>query len=436
MRMAELIEKKRDGGELTREELAFLVQGVTEGTIPDYQTAAWLMAVYFRGLTPAETAALTLEMADSGDRADLSAIRGVKVDKHSTGGVGDKTTFIAGPIAAACGVKIAKMSGRGLGHTGGTADKLESIPGFRTAIPRQEFFDIVNRTGMALVGNTGNLCPADKKLYALRDVTGTVESTGLIASSVMSKKIAAGADAILLDVKVGAGAFMKTLADARTLAREMVEIGNRAGRRTVALLTEMEEPLGRCVGNALEVREACEILRNDPGRDPRLTALCLELAAQMVLLAGLAGTLDEARAQAAEALSSGRAMERFRATVAAQGGDVSCLGQPEKLALSPVRWEVPAPAGGFVTALNAELCGQAAVDLGAGRETKESAVDPGAGMVLNKKRGDPVEAGEPLAALYGGTEEQCRRAAERFLSGVGIGEAPPAETPLILERIE
>ena len=434
--MTELIERKRDGGALTGEEIAFLVRGAADGTLPDYQLAAWLMAVYFQGLSLEETAALTLAMADSGDRVDLSAIPGVKVDKHSTGGVGDKTTLIAGPIAAARGVQIAKMSGRGLGHTGGTVDKLESVPGFRSAIPREELVAIVAQTGMALAGNTGNLCPADKRLYALRDVTGTVESRGLIAASVMSKKLAAGADAILLDVKVGAGAFMKTQEDAYALAQEMVEIGRRAGRRTAALLTGMDQPLGRQVGNALEVREACEVLRNSPGRDPRLTRLCLELAARMIWLAGLADGMDAARAQAVEALASGQAFTCFLRTVQAQGGDVSFLRQPEKLPLAPVRREVLSPAGGFLTGLDAQACGLAALDLGAGRETKDSPIDPGAGIVLRKAVGDPVAAGEPLALLYGGTEARCRQAAERFLSGVSVGPEPPPPTPLILAAIE
>ena len=305
MRMYDIIHKKREGGELTQEELAFFVQGYTAGEIPDYQASALMMAVFFRGMTRRETAALTLEMARSGDTVDLSSIPGIKVDKHSTGGVGDKTSLILGPIAAACGAKIAKMSGRGLGHTGGTVDKLESIPGLRTDIPRDEFFEIVNRTGLSIIGQSGNLCPADKKLYALRDVTATVESLPLIASSIMSKKIAAGADAILLDVKVGSGAFMKTLEDSRALAQEMVRIGAGVGRKTVALITDMDMPLGRNIGNALEVMESCEVLQG--GGDKRLRSLCMELAANMIYLAEQAPTMEEAREKAAQAVASGTA---------------------------------------------------------------------------------------------------------------------------------
>ena len=344
MRMYDIIHKKREGGELSGEEIRFFVQGFTRGEIPDYQASALMMAIFFQGMTRRETGDLTMEMAHSGDMVDLSSIPGVKVDKHSTGGVGDKTSLILGPIAAACGVKIAKMSGRGLGHTGGTVDKLESIPGFRTAIPREEFFQIVRETGLSIIGQSGNLCPADKKLYALRDVTATVESLPLIASSIMSKKIAAGADAILLDVKVGSGAFMKTREDSRALAREMVRIGAQVGRRTVALITDMDMPLGRCVGNALEVQEACQVLS---GRgDPRLRELCLELSANMVYLGGQASTLEEARGLASQAVASGKALEKFRDMVEAQGGDGSYILDPETFSLSPVVVEVPAPETG------------------------------------------------------------------------------------------
>ncbi len=434
MRMYDIIHKKREGGELTEKELAFFVRGFTKGEIPDYQAAAFLMAVYFRGMTRQETACLTLEMAASGDRVDLSPIAGVKVDKHSTGGVGDKTTLICAPIAAACGVKIAKMSGRGLGHTGGTVDKLESIPGFRTDLPREEFFDVVNRTGMALIGQSGNLCPADKKLYALRDVTATVENLSLIASSIMSKKIAAGADAILLDVKTGAGAFMKTLEDSRALAEEMVRIGQSVGRKTVALITDMDMPLGRNIGNALEVMEACEVLG---GRgEARLSALCLELAANMIYLAKQADTLEQARQMAAQAVSSGRALEKLCETAEAQGGDASYLRDTGKFRLSPMRREVKAPADGYLTKLNAEACGLAAVELGAGRETKESDIDLGAGLVLLKNKGDQVEAGETVALLYSAEESRLRQGEERLLDALEIGPVPPKPGPLILERIE
>ena len=433
MRMYDIIHKKREGGELTGEELRFFVQGFARGEIPDYQASALLMAIFFRGMTRRETGELTLEMARSGDTVDLSSLPGVKVDKHSTGGVGDKTSLIIGPIAAACGVTIAKMSGRGLGHTGGTVDKLESIPGLRTDIPRQEFFDIVKRTGLSIIGQSGNLCPADKKLYALRDVTATVESLPLIASSIMSKKIAAGADAILLDVKVGSGAFMKTLEDSRALAQEMVRIGTQVGRRTVALITDMDMPLGRHIGNALEVQEAVEVLSG--GGDSRLGDLCLELSANMIYLGQRAETMEEARAKAAEAVSAGRALQKLEQMVEAQGGDPSYIAHPEKFSLSPVCVEIAAPQTGYITRLDAEGCGLAAVELGAGRETKESSIDFGAGIVLLQNKGDRVEQGQPIARLYAQSESLCRRGKERFLVSLEVGELAPKRGPMIVERI-
>ena len=433
MRMYDIIHKKREGGELTGEELRFFVQGFTRGEIPDYQASALLMAIFFRGMTRRETGDLTLEMARSGDTVDLSSLPGVKVDKHSTGGVGDKTSLIIGPIAAACGVTIAKMSGRGLGHTGGTVDKLESIPGLRTDIPRQEFFDIVKRTGLSIIGQSGNLCPADKKLYALRDVTATVESLPLIASSIMSKKIAAGADAILLDVKVGSGAFMKTLEDSRALAQEMVRIGTQVGRRTVALITDMDMPLGRHIGNALEVQEAVEVLSG--GGDSRLGDLCLELSANMIYLGQRAETMEEARAKAAEAVSAGRALQKLAEMVEAQGGDPSYIAHPEKFTISPACVELSAPQTGYITRLDAEGCGLAAVELGAGRETKESFIDFGAGIVLLQNKGDRVEQGQPIARLYAQSEALCRRGKERFLASLEVGELAPKRGPMIVERI-
>lgn len=434
MRAYDIIHKKREGGELTEQELHFFVERFVKGEIPDYQASALLMAIFFQGMTRRETAALTMEMARSGDMVDLSAIPGVKVDKHSTGGVGDKTTVICAPIAAACGVKIAKMSGRGLGHTGGTVDKLESIPGFRTELPREEFFDIVNRTGLALIGQSGNLCPADKKLYALRDVTATVESLPLIASSIMSKKIAAGADAILLDVKMGSGAFLKTREGARQLAKEMVRIGQSVGRKTVALLTDMDMPLGRNIGNALEIAEACDVLQSRGDR--RLSDLCLELAANMVLLGRQAETLTEARQKAAEAVSSGRAFRKFCEMVEAQGGDSSCLRDTGKLPLSPAVRNVTAQSSGWIAAINAEECGLAAVELGAGRETKESAVDFGAGIVLHRSKGEFVKEGEPIATLYADSDGRCRRGEERLRAALTFAQDPPQAAPLILDRIE
>ena len=433
MRMYDIIHKKREGGQLTREELRFFVLGFTRGEIPDYQASALLMAIFFRGMTRRETGDLTLEMAGSGDRVDLSALPGVKVDKHSTGGVGDKTSLIIGPIAAACGVTIAKMSGRGLGHTGGTVDKLESIPGLRTDIPRQEFFDIVKRTGLSIIGQSGNLCPADKKLYALRDVTATVESLPLIASSIMSKKIAAGADAILLDVKVGSGAFMKTLEDSRALAREMVRIGSQVGRQTVALITDMDMPLGRKIGNALEVQEAVEVLSGKG--DHRLRSLCLELSANMVYLGRQAETMEEARAKAVEAVRSGGALEKLRRMVEAQGGDPSYITNPEKFTISPACVEIAAPQGGYITRLDAEGCGLAAVELGAGRETKESSIDFGAGIILLKNKGDRVEKGQPIARLYAQSKALCRRGEERFFQALEVGPQAPQTGPMILDRV-
>lgn len=435
MRMYDIIHKKREGGCLTEDETAFFIRGYTEGRIPDYQVSALMMAIYFQGMTKEETGALTMEMARSGDMADLSSIPGIKVDKHSTGGVGDKTSLIAAPIAAACGVSIAKMSGRGLGHTGGTVDKLESIPGFTTAIPREKFLEIVRKSGISIIGQSGNLCPADKKLYALRDVTATVESLPLIASSIMSKKIAAGADAILLDVKVGSGAFMKTYEDSRQLAKEMVRIGSSINRKTVALITDMDMPLGRHIGNTLEVIEACDVLHGKG--DNRLASLCLEIAANMVYLGEKAKTIEEARKMAEAAVADGRAFSKLEEMVEAQGGDSGFLkGQAAYQTLSPVCVEVKMPGDGYITGLNAEECGIAAVELGAGRETKESEIDFGAGIVLLKNKGDYGKAGECIARMYAQSEEKCKKGQERFLGALSIGENKPETGPLILERIE
>ncbi len=433
MRMYDIIHKKREGGALSPEEIRWFVSGVTEGSIPDYQISALMMAVYFQGMTREETVSLTLEMARSGDMADLSSIPGVKADKHSTGGVGDKTSLIAGPMAAACGVKLAKMSGRGLGHTGGTVDKLESIPGVKMDIPRERFFDIVRETGIAIVGQSGSLCPADKKLYALRDVTATVESLPLIAASIMSKKLASGADAILLDVKTGSGAFMKTQEEARRLAQLMVDTGNGAGRRTAALITDMDMPLGRYIGNALEVREAVEALSG--GGDRRLGALCQELAGGMALLAGLAENREEALNQVRGTLADGSALRTLKSMIAAQGGDPAYLDDTSRLPLSPVCVEVPMPESGYIASLNAELCGLAAMELGAGRETKEDAIDYGAGIVLAKTKGEYGEKGEPFARLYAQTQAQCQRGQERLLAALDITKERPSMGPLILERI-
>lgn len=428
MRMYDIIVNKRDGKALSQEEIRFWIDGYTKGEIPDYQTAALLMAICLQGMTSQETAWLTMAMAASGETADLSSIPGVKVDKHSTGGVGDKTTLVVGPIAAACGVPVAKMSGRGLGHTGGTVDKLEAIPGFRTVLEPQEFLEIVKREGIALIGQTGNLAPADKKIYALRDVTGTVESIPLIAASIMSKKLAAGADAIVLDVKTGSGAFMKTMEDAIALAREMVAIGVHSGRETVALITDMDLPLGNAIGNSLEVREAIETLQGKGPQD--FTQLCLVLAANMLFVAQR-GTMEQCMEQASQALYSGTALTKFNAMVQAQGG----RPEPELLALSPCKKTVCAQRQGYITKMETRQCGIASVVLGAGRAKKEDPVDYGAGILLHVKPGDRVEAGQPLATLYAAGEHLLEQGAQLLEEAIAIGEQPRPPMPLIYARI-
>lgn len=433
MRMYDVIAKKRDGGELSREEIAFFIHGYVKGEIPDYQVSALAMAIYLRGMTTQETAWLTMEMEHSGDTVDLSSVKGVKADKHSTGGVGDKTTLVLAPIAASLGVRMAKMSGRGLGHTGGTIDKLESIPGLRTDLSRDEFLGIVRDIGLCIVAQSGNLVPADKKLYALRDVTATVESMPLIASSIMSKKLAAGADCILLDVKTGSGAFMKTLEDSRVLAKAMVDIASHAGKRAAALITEMDRPLGSAVGNALEVMEACETLQ---GRGPEdLTELCLELAAGILVMAGKAESLEQARSLAQGQIANGQAFEKFRQMVQAQGGDVTALTDYDALLAPVVRYEVRARQEGFLQSLNTEQCGIASVALGAGREKKEDAIDYSAGILLKKKPGDFVHAGDVLAEFHAASETLCRDAEEIFQNALQYGEQAPQLRPLILDRI-
>lgn len=431
MRIYDLIAKKRDGGTHTREELEAIVNGFVSGEVADYQMAAWMMAVYLRGMTNEETAELTDVMAHSGVMVDLSPIPGIKVDKHSTGGVGDKTTLIAAPMAAACGIPIAKMSGRGLGFTGGTVDKLESIPGYRTALPEEEFFDIVNEVGISLIGQSGELAVADKKIYALRDVTATVDSLPLIASSIMSKKIAAGADAILLDVKTGSGAFMKTEQDALALAQTMVDIGTGAGKRTAALITDMNQPLGRTAGNAIEVAEAVETLHGNGPVD--LTELCIHLAGNMLWLADK-GELSDCLAMAKATLADGSAFQKLRAMVQRQGGDVFYLDHPEKLPCAPA-YAVQAEQDGFVAAMQTEEIGAVAGMLGAGRERKEDKVDPAAGIRFVKKIGEPVQRGETLAFLYTNRPDQVAQASERYRDAVRISSAPPAERRLILARV-
>ncbi|WP_281891013.1 pyrimidine-nucleoside phosphorylase [Paenibacillus sp. YYML68] len=398
MRTVDLILKKRNGGELSREELRHLIEGYTSGAIPDYQMSAWAMAVYFRGMTARETAELTLAMAASGDQVDLSSIPGIKVDKHSTGGVGDTTTLIVAPLVAAAGVPVAKMSGRGLGHTGGTIDKLESIPGFGVERSKEDFLRQVREIGLAVVGQSGNMTPADKKLYGLRDVTATVESIPLIASSIMSKKLASGADRIVLDVKTGSGAFMKSLDDSVRLAEAMVAIGTEVGRETVALITSMEEPLSPSIGNALEVQEAIETLRGDGPAE--LAAVCLELAAHMVLLGERAQSIEEAKALVQGVWESGEALASFRRFIAAQGGDAAVVDRAELLPQAAYRVTVPAPEDGYVQAIDAESLGVTAMLLGAGRATKEDRIDLAVGLKLFKRIGDRVAQGEPLAELY------------------------------------
>lgn len=432
MRMYDILAKKRDGGILTDEEIQFFIDGYVSGAIPDYQASALLMAIFLKGMTPHGTAALTRSMAQSGDLVDLSSIDGIKVDKHSTGGVGDKTTLIVAPVVASLGVRVAKMSGRGLGHTGGTVDKLESIPGFRTTLDREAFFDVVRRVGVSVIGQSGNLAPADKKLYALRDVTATVNSIPLIASSIMSKKIAAGSDRILLDVKTGSGAFMKTLEDSIALAKEMVSIGEHVGRRTVALITDMDRPLGCAIGNALEVREACETLQ---GRGPAdLTEVCIELAANMLWLAEK-GELAQCRSLARQQIANGEAFAKLKEMVQAQGGDTSVLDDPSRFDRSNVCYEVLAQREGFLYAMDTERCGIASMELGAGREKKEDPIDYSAGIVLRKKVGDFVRKGEVLASFYSSEESKCRTAEQTFTQALRIQDARPEQTALIHTRV-
>ena len=401
--MVDLIEKKRDGAELSRSEIEFFVRGYTGGIIPDYQMSAMAMAVFFRDMTDRERADLTLAMAQSGAMVDLSMIRGVKVDKHSTGGVGDTTTLVLAPLVASLGVPVAKMSGRGLGHTGGTVDKLESVPGFNAEISKEAFVSLVNQQHIAVIGQTDDVAPADKKLYALRDVTATVNSIPLIASSIMSKKIAAGADAIVLDVKTGAGAFMKTLEGSRQLAAAMVRIGNDVGRKTMAVISDMSQPLGFAIGNALEVREAIDTLRGAGPRD--LEDLCMALGRQMLVLGGKTESLDHAEEMLREAIRSGAALSKFREWIASQGGDSSVVERTELLPQARYRIEVPASRTGVVENIIADKIGVAAMLLGAGRVTKESRIDLAVGIVLRKKVGDPVRESESLATIHANRED-------------------------------
>lgn len=429
MRMYDLIMKKRNGGELTEEEIRFFVNGYTRDEIPDYQVSALMMAIYFQKMTESETLALTMAMAESGEQLDLSEIRGIKVDKHSTGGVGDKTSLALAPLVAACGIPVAKMSGRGLGHTGGTIDKLESFPGFTTSLDTRQFIRNVNEIGIAIMGQTADLAPADKKLYALRDVTATVDNLSLIASSIMSKKLAAGADAIVLDVKTGSGAFMKTEEDSFALAREMVRIGRGAGRNTTAVVSDMDQPLGYAVGNALEVKEAIATLE---GRGPAdFLELCLTLGSQMLLAGGAAAQEKEAREKLERAIADGSALEKLAQFVEAQGGDREMVYHPERLKAASLVEPVAAPEDGYVSHIACDEVGICSLILGGGRETKDSPIDLAVGLILNKKVGDYVKQGEPLAFLHANDAGKARAAKERLLKAYVFRDTPPDKTPFI-----
>lgn len=429
MRMYDLIMKKRNGNVLTDEEIDFMVQGYTKGEIPDYQMSAMTMAIYFQGMNEKETLALTMSMAHSGDMLDLSDIKGIKVDKHSTGGVGDKTSLALTPMVAALGVPVAKMSGRGLGHTGGTIDKLESFNGFSTAITEEQFKSNVNSIGIAIMGQTADLAPADKKLYALRDVTATVDNMSLIASSIMSKKLAAGADAIVLDVKTGSGAFMKAEEDAFELAEEMVKIGNGAGRKTSAVISDMDQPLGFAVGNVLEVREAIDTLKGNGPED--FVELCLTLGSHMVVAAQKAKNLEEARVMLEKVIEDGSALDKMAEFIEAQGGDKDLVYHPEKLLTASIIEEVLSPIEGYIKHIECAEIGICSLILGGGRETKESEIDLSVGLVLNKKVGDFVRAGEKLAVIYANDSEKLRSAKERFLKAYSFSETPVEKKKLI-----
>ena len=432
-RFVDLIQKKKNGETLTKEEIDFMITDYVAGKIPDYQMSAMLMAIYFNGMENEELAAFTLAMRDSGDLVDLSPIEGIKVDKHSTGGVGDKTTLIVGPIVAACGVPVAKMSGRGLGFTGGTLDKLESISGFRIDLSAAEFFETVKKTGISVIGQTGNLAPADKLLYALRDVTATVDSIPLIAASVMSKKLAAGSDKIVLDVTTGSGAFMKNTRDAKKLAKHMVAIGNHAGKETVAILTGMEEPLGFAIGNNMEVKEAIEVLKGDGPEDVKEVSVAL---AGMMLSLGLENVShSQGKRMAKKVLSSGQAFEKFKEMVQAQGGDIRYVEHPEFFERDAFEGEVLAAEDGFLSGMDTEKIGVAAGLLGAGRETKDSVIDMSAGIYLEKKIGDTVKKGEPSAICYAGTKEKLNRGMAMFESSIRYSKEAPRIPKLIVDII-
>jgi pyrimidine-nucleoside phosphorylase len=431
MRAVDIIIKKRDGQELSPEEISFFIQGITDGSIPDYQASAWAMAVMLKGMNERETTDLTLAMANSGDVLDLSRVVPIAVDKHSTGGVGDKTTLVVEPTVAACGLAVGKMSGRGLGFSGGTLDKMESIPGYRTNLTPQEFLEQLSRVGLVLTGQSANLAPADGKLYALRDVTGSVPSTPLIASSIMSKKIAAGAQAIVLDVKVGVGAFMETVEAARELAHRMVAIGKLSGRQVVCLLSDMNQPLGQAVGNTLEVREAIDTLHDRGPADFR--EHCMVVASHMLVLGQKARDLIEARQMAEDALTSGKAWERFHTLVQVQGGDVDYIDHPEKLPGAAVVETIPAPRAGWLSGINARAVGELSVLLGAGREKKSDSIDHGVGILIHHKVGQRVEAGQPLFTVYAKSAADVAMVRDGLLSAHQWSDQPCEGLPLFYD---
>lgn len=432
MRMYDIIKKKRDGGTLSRDEINYFLKGYTEGEIPDYQASALMMAIYFKGMNFQETLDLTLSMLNSGDIIDLQAISGIKADKHSTGGVGDKTTLIVAPIVAACGVKVAKMSGRGLGHTGGTIDKLEAIPGFQTAISKKKFIDITNKTGLCIMGQSENLAPADKKLYALRDVTATVESLPLIVSSIMSKKLAVGADCITFDVKTGSGSFCKTLKEAKELAEGLVAVGKKAKKSVSAVISNMDRPLGKAIGNSLEVIEALEVLSGKEEDD--LREISLALACNMLSLAGK-GDYSTCYSEAKSAIESGKAKQIFINMVEAQGGDISYLKDTSLFKKARFEKLVKSPKDGYITKMNTESLGVASVALGAGRRKKEDVIDYSAGIILYKKTGDFVQEKQPLALLLSNNEDKLAEAEQIYLNAIKIDERKPKESKLILDII-
>ncbi len=433
MRMYDLIHKKRLGYELTKEEIEFFVKGFTSGEIPDYQASALMMAIMFRGMSDNETSVLTMEMARSGDMVDLSMFGELSVDKHSTGGVGDKTTLIIAPIVASLGAKVAKMSGRGLGHTGGTVDKLEAITGYKTTLSPSEFIDQVIKIGIAVIGQSGNLAPCDKKLYALRDVTATVESIPLITSSIMSKKIAAGSHSIVLDIKVGSGAFMKTIEDAERLGQNMVDIGKACGRNISALITDMDTPLGNNIGNSLEVKEAISVLRCESRGD--LRTVCEALASNMIELS-LGFSCAESQKLVSDAIDSGKAFEKFKEWISEQGGDIKMIEDPSLLPDAPVIHEVLSPCDGYIKSMNAEDIGNASVLLGAGREDKNDIIDMSAGIVLKKKTGDYVQRGEVVATLHTSVMSKIPASEEKFLSSLSFTEDKISRKPLIYKTIK